>query len=166
MSAPAKERVRARARAKKKAKARGGHATIAVSKDTLHESVQLLKGKNWLPQQQWTQCNPGFIPKRWNCWRPGNSKGKSEGQTNLLEKEVCPSQNRKVCSTFHSWVASTPRSGSTIIGTRMKWTTTAKAIGQDDWLNCATSQFEQAAEQFHLVKKGKKGPLEQVGLPR
>ena len=40
---PTKERARARAR--KKAKARGEHATIAVSKDTLHESAQLLKGK-------------------------------------------------------------------------------------------------------------------------
>ena len=40
---PTKER--ARARAKKKAKARGGHATIAVSNDTLHESAQLQKGK-------------------------------------------------------------------------------------------------------------------------
>ena len=43
MSAQAKER--ARANAKIKAKARGGLATIAVSKGTLHEIVQLLKGK-------------------------------------------------------------------------------------------------------------------------
>ena len=42
---PALAKERARARAKKKAKARRGLATIAVSKDTLHESVQLLKGK-------------------------------------------------------------------------------------------------------------------------
>ena len=31
-----------------------------------------------------------------------------------------------------------PRSGSRIIETRMKWKTTVKAIGQDDWLNSAT----------------------------
>ena len=40
-----------------------------------------------------------------------------------------------------------------------------KAIGQDDWLNCGkrrrsrkspASQFEEAAEQFQLVKKGNK----------
>ena len=37
------------------------------------------KGKNCLPPQQWTQYNPGFIPKQWNYWRPGNSKGKGKG---------------------------------------------------------------------------------------
>ena len=54
-----------------KAKVRRVLATIAVSKDTLHESAQLLKGKgkNWLPPQQGTQYNPGFIPKQWNHWR-------------------------------------------------------------------------------------------------
>ena len=61
---------------------------------------------------------------------------------------------------------SAPRSGIMIIGTRMKWTTTVKAIGQDglDQL-CKTKKiekiehaphFEEAAEQFQLVKKGKK----------
>ena len=45
MSALAKERARARARVKTEAKAKGRLATIAVSKDTLHESVQPLKGK-------------------------------------------------------------------------------------------------------------------------
>ena len=45
MSALAKESARAMARTKKKAKTRGRLATIAVSKDTLYESVQLPKGK-------------------------------------------------------------------------------------------------------------------------
>ena len=32
-------------------------------------------------------------------------KARAKAQTNLMEREVCPSQDRKVCSTFHSWVA-------------------------------------------------------------
>jgi hypothetical protein len=37
------------------------------------------KGKNWIPTAQWTQYNPGFIPRQWSHWRPGYSKGKGKG---------------------------------------------------------------------------------------
>ena len=37
------------------------------------------KGKNWIPSAQWTQYNPGFIPRQWSNWRPGYSKGKGKG---------------------------------------------------------------------------------------
>jgi len=51
------------------------------------------KGKNWIPQAQWNQFNPGhFIPKQWSNWRPGfqkgigkggKSKGKGKGQGSM-----------------------------------------------------------------------------------
>ena len=109
MSAPAKERARAWAgdRAKKKAKARGGLATVAVSKDTLHESAAPKgkgKDKNWLPPQQWTQYNPGFIAKQWNYWRPGNSKGNGKGpdQSHGKGRVSVIGQEGLI---FHSWGA-------------------------------------------------------------
>ena len=37
------------------------------------------KGKNWIPAGQWTQYNPGFIPRQWSNWRPGYHKGKGKG---------------------------------------------------------------------------------------
>ena len=59
-----------------------------------------------------------------------------------------------------------PRCGSMVIGTRMKWTTTVKAIGQDDWPVLRKSkkieksslrpQFAEAAEQLQRLKKRKK----------
>ena len=74
MSALAKERVRARARAKRKSKERRGLATIAVSKDTLHESIHLLKGTLASSRSSGTTGGP-----------------RAKAQTNVVEKEVCPS---------------------------------------------------------------------------
>ena len=95
MSALAKERARARARAKKKAKARGGLAAIAVSKDTLHESVQLLKGKE--RARIVSHRNSGrstTLASSRNSGTIGGQeirKARAKAQTNLMEKEVCPS---------------------------------------------------------------------------
>lgn len=44
------------------------------------------KGKNWLPTQQWSQYNPGFIPRQWNFWRPGYVKGKGKGSDQFQGK--------------------------------------------------------------------------------
>ena len=93
MSALAKER--ARARAKKKAKARGGLATIAVNKDTLHESVQLLKGKE--RARIGSRRNSGrsttlaLSRSSGTIGGQGTRKARAKAQTNLMEKEVCPS---------------------------------------------------------------------------
>ena len=38
------------------------------------------KGKgSWVPPKHWSSYNPGFIPRQWNYWRPGNPKGKGKG---------------------------------------------------------------------------------------
>ena len=95
MSALAKERARARARAKKKAKARGGLATVAVSKDTLHESVQLLKRKE--RARIGSRRNSGrsttlaLSRSSGTTGGQGTRKARAKAQTNLMEKEVCPS---------------------------------------------------------------------------
>ena len=95
MSALAKERVRARARAKNKAKAIGGLATIAVSKDTLHECVQLLKGKG--SARIGSRRNSGRSTTLASSRSSGTTggqeirKARAKAQTNRMEKEVCPS---------------------------------------------------------------------------
>ena len=95
MSALAKERVRARAGAKKKAKARRGLATIAEGKDTLHQSVQLLKGKE--RARIGSRRNSGRSTTLASSRSSGTSggqeirKARAKAQTNLMEKEVCPS---------------------------------------------------------------------------
>ena len=115
MSAPAKERERERGRArvktraKKKAKTRRGLGTIAVRKDTLHECAQRLKGKERARIGSRRNSGRGTIlaSSRSSGTTGGQEarKAMAKAQTNLMEKEVCPSQDRKVCLTLHSRVA-------------------------------------------------------------
>ena len=75
------------AKKKAKAKAREGFATIAVSKHTWHESVQLLRGmsKNWLPPQQWTQYNFDLMLKQCSNWRATGGQ-----EIRKARAKVCP----------------------------------------------------------------------------
>ena len=146
-----------------------------MSKDNLHESVQLLKGKPWLPPQQWTQCNPGFIPKRWNYWRPGNSKGKGKGPDQSYGKGGVSVIGQE--SLFHF-----PQLGcvNTTQWQHDYWNANeVDNYGESNWPGrlaqlCKmkkieiielASQFEQAAEQLQLVKKGKKVSWNKLGCP-
>ncbi len=41
------------------------------------------KGKGgWVPPKSWSSYNPGFVPRQWNYWRPGNPKGIGKGDFN------------------------------------------------------------------------------------
>lgn len=42
---------------------------------------------NWTLTNQWSQCNPGFIPRQWNYRYPGNPKGKGESRSEDAEGE-------------------------------------------------------------------------------
>ena len=105
MSALAKEK----ARAKKKAKARRGLATIAVSNDSLHDSAQLLKGKERAIIG--SRRNSGRSRTQASSRSSGTTGGQetrkalTKAQTNLKEKEVCPPWDMKFCLPFHSRVA-------------------------------------------------------------
>ena len=94
MSALAKARARARARAKIKAKARRGLASIAVSKDTLHESPQFLKGKKGaiIGSRRNSGRSTTLASSRSSGTTGGQEmrKAMAEALTNLVEKEVCP----------------------------------------------------------------------------
>ena len=40
------------------------------------------KGKQkgqWIPTNQWSNYNPGFMPRQWGAWRPNGQKGKGKG---------------------------------------------------------------------------------------
>ena len=84
MSALAKERVRA--------KARGGLATIEASKDTLYESIQLLKGSE--RARTGSHRNSGRSTTLASSRSSGTTggqeirKARAKAQTNLMEKEV------------------------------------------------------------------------------
>ena len=122
MSALAKERVRARARAKarKWAKAMGGLATIAVSKDTLHESVQLLRERKG---QELAATATVDTVQPWLHRRPGNSKGKDKGPDQSYGKGGVSVMGQEGLFNFPQ------------LGCGNPWTTTVKATGQDGWLN-------------------------------
>ena len=91
---PRKGKSKGKGKEKRQRKGRG-LATIAVSKDTLHESVQLLKGKE--RARTGSRRNSG----RSTTLASSRSSGTTGGQeirkasakalTNLVEKEVCPS---------------------------------------------------------------------------
>ena len=107
------------------------------------------KGKNWLPRDSGRSKTLASSRSSGTSGGQEIRKARIKAQTNRMEKEVCLSWDRKVCSTFHSWVASTPRSGSMIIGTRTKWTNTVKAIGQYDWLNGASRRHSRKSSLRH-----------------
>ena len=93
--AKAKTRARTRARAKKKAKAREGFATIAVSKDSLHESAPAPK---WTGKGKFGSLRNSGRSTILASSRSSETSGGQEiltaranAQTNLTEKEVCPS---------------------------------------------------------------------------
>ena len=170
MSALAKERARARARAKKKAKARGGLATIAVNKDTLHESVQLLKGKERARigsrRNSGRSTTHGFIPKQWNHWRPGNAKGKGKGPDQSYGKGGVFVIGQEGLFNFPQLGCVNPTHWQYDC-----WSANdVDNYGEGNWPGrlaqpCKTkkiekiepaSQFAETAEQFQPVKKGKK----------
>ena len=69
--------------ARRKAKGNQAETTIVttVAKVGALPEIAMLpkgkgKGKNWIPQAQWSQYIPGFIQRRWSNWRPGYYKGK------------------------------------------------------------------------------------------
>ena len=88
-SAFAKEKARAQQ------KTMGGFATIAVSKDTLHESSQLLNGKEraGIGSRRNSGRNTTLASSRSSGTAGGQETRKATGksQTNLMEKDVCPS---------------------------------------------------------------------------
>ena len=93
-SAFAKEKARANQ------KAMGGLAAVAVSKDTLHESSQLLNGKGRarIGSRRNSGRNTILASSRSSGTTGGQETRKATGkaQTNLMEKDVCPSRDRKV----------------------------------------------------------------------
>ena len=124
------------------------------------------KGKNWLPPQQWTQNNTGVIPKQWNHWRPRNSKGKGK----------CPDQSYRkggVSVKGQEGLFNFPQLGC-VNSTQWQhdyWNPNeVDNYGKSNWPGRPAqqrktkkneniepaSQFEDAAEQFQLLKKGKK----------
>ena len=109
--------------------------------------------KNWLQPQQWTRYNPGFIPEQWNYWRPGNSKGKCKGPDQSFGKEG-------VSVTGQEGLFDSPQLGCVsstqlemIIGTRMKWKTMVKALGQDDGPNGAKRRRSRKSSLRHSLQK-------------
>ena len=133
------------------------------------------KGKNWLPPQQWTQYNPGFILKQWNYWRPGNAKGKGKGPDQSYGKGGVSVTGQEGLFNYSQLGCVNPRSGSMIVGARMKWTTTVKAIArtigpivqdEEDRENRACVTVCRNCRTVPAFEEGEKGFLEKVGLPR
>ena len=89
-----------KARIKQKAKATGGFAAVAVSRDTLHESSQLLNGKGRasIGSRRKSGRSTILASSRSSGTAGGQETRKATGkaQTNLMEKDVCPSKDRKV----------------------------------------------------------------------
>ena len=123
------------------------------------------KGKNWLPPEQWTHHNPGFIPKQWNYWRPGNSKGKGKGPDQSYGKGGVSVMGQEGLFNFPQLGCVNPTQWQ-----HDYWNANEVGnCGEGNWPGrlahlCKTkkiekiervSQFAEAAEQFQLVKKGK-----------
>ena len=81
-----------------------GLATIAVSKDTLHESAQLLKVKERTELAPALSATLALSLKQWNYWRPGNSKGKGKGPEQSYEKVCVRHRTGRLVQLSHSWV--------------------------------------------------------------
>ena len=124
------------------------------------------KGKNWLPPQQWTQYNPGFIPKQLNFWRPRNSKGKGKGPdqsygkggVSVIGQEGLFNFPQLVCVNTTQWqhghlnAKKVDNFGEGNWPGRLAQLCKTKKIEKIE----PASQFVEAAEQFQLVKKRKK----------
>ena len=167
---PSKGKSKGKGKGKEQGKGIGGLATIAVNMDTLHESVKLQKGKERARigsrRNSGRQYNPGFIPKQWNYWRPGNVKGKGKGPeksygkggVSVIGQEglfnfpqlgcVNPTQWQHDC-----WSANeVDNNGEGNWPGRLAQLCKTKKIEKIE----PASQFAETAEQFQPVKKGKK----------
>ena len=95
--------------AKEKAKARRGLATLAVSKDTLHGSVQLLKGKKRaiIVSRRNSGRSTTLASSRSSGTTGGQEirKARAKAQTHLMEKEVCLHRTGRFVQIFHSCAA-------------------------------------------------------------
>ena len=124
------------------------------------------KGKNWLPPQPWTQYNLGFIPKQWSYWRPGNSKGKGKGPDQSYGKEGVFVMGQEGLFNFPQLGCVNPTQwqldywNATEVDNcgESNWPGRLAQLGKSNKIEKIepASQFEEAAAQFQLVKKGNK----------